>query len=338
MFENTLVEIWDGTPTAVLTGGLGVCSAIAAFFLTSRSLRICEAPSARSALAWSVAGGLCVAAFVGASAIGDVLSIPEVQPSPAWARLRVVFQSLLIVFLAAITATDWRTCFIPLFVPIAGLIVAPVLAFASGELQLAHVWVDWNAEVPQLAGPYLPNWLSTSPHWHGLVWSLTGAAVGAAMTWVVRRVSGWALGRPALGEGDVWLMAMIGSFLGWQATVLAFTVAPIAALVIGLPTKALTGRPYIPYGPFLAFGAIAVLFTWRWLWLFEVSLGTTFNTNDRRSRFRLRDVFGDPWLMAGIAAVVVVALALMLGWRRWATRGEVRGQRPDVSADKRETP
>ena len=147
------------------------------------------------------------------------------------------------------------------------------------------------------------------------------------MAWVVRRVSGWVLGMPALGEGDVWLMAMIGAFLGWQPTVLAFAIAPIAALVIGLPTKALLGRPYIPYGPFLAFGAVVVLFTWRWLWTFEVGLGSALNRENRQTRFRLRDVFGDPWLMMGVSAVVVVALVLMLGWRRWVVGGASSGHR-----------
>jgi len=321
MLESTFVPLWESTGPVMLSAVLGTISTIAAFFLTARSLRLCESPSTMAATLWAIAGGLCVALFVHAAVTHDVLGIPEVRPSHAWQRLRIVFQAGLIVLLTAITATDWRTCFIPLFVPIAGMVAAPLLAFASGDLQIAHVWVDWNAEVPQLAGPYLPRWLGTSPHLHGLAWSLAGAAVGAAMAWVVRRVSGWVLGMPALGEGDVWLMAMIGAFLGWQPTVLAFAIAPIAALVIGLPTKALSGRPYIPYGPFLAFGAIVVLFTWRWLWMFEVGLGTAVNANARLAKFRLRDVFGDPWLMIGVAAVVVVALVVMLGWRRWALSG-----------------
>jgi leader peptidase (prepilin peptidase) / N-methyltransferase len=327
MLELWFVPLWDRTPVGVTAGVLGGVAAIAAYFLTVRGLRECDAPSRSLAAGWAVAGGLLVAAFVYVAAKVDPLSVPEVRPTEAWQRLRIVFQCGLLVLLTAITATDWRTCFIPLFVPVIGLIAAPLLAFVSGDLQLVHVWVDWNAEVPQLSGPYLPGWLSTSPHWHGLAWSLTGAAVGALMTWVVRWVSGWALGMAALGEGDVWLMAMIGAFLGWQPTVLAFAIAPLAALVIGLPTKALSGRPYIPYGPFLAFGAVVVLFSWRSLWMFEVSLGAAVNTNARTARFRLRDVFGDPWLMAGVSGVVVVALAGMLGWRRWATRGWETGRR-----------
>lgn len=315
---ESMVSLWDSTSPAVLSAVIGSVSAVAAFFLTARSLRVCEAPSKAAAAIWAIAGGLCVAAFVQQAVTSDVLAIPEVQPSFLWERIRIVFQCGLIVLLTAVTATDWRTCFIPLFVPIAGLIAAPLMAFLAGDLQIIHVWVDWNAEVPQLAGPYLPGWLSMHPHLHGLAWSVAGAVVGGAMAWVVRRVSGWVLGMPAFGEGDVWLMAMIGAFLGWQPAILAFAIAPIAALVIGLPAKALLGRPYIPYGPFLAFGAIVVLFTWRWLWLIEVGLGTTVNKGDRRARFRLRDVFGDPWLLIGIAVVVTVALAVMLGWRRWA--------------------
>jgi leader peptidase (prepilin peptidase)/N-methyltransferase len=262
-----------------------------------------------------------VAAFVQQAVSNAVLDVPEVRPSPLGERLRIVFHAALIVLLTAVTATDWRTCFIPLFVPVAGIIAAPTCAFLSGELQIAHLWVDWNAEVPQLAGPYLPAWFDPHPHLHGLAWSLAGAAAGTVMAWVVRKVSGWVLGMPALGEGDVWLMAMIGAFLGWQPTVLAFAIAPIAALVIGLTTKAVSGRPYIPYGPFLAFGAVVVLFTWRRLWMLEVGLGSALNRDGRQSRFRLRDVFGDAWLMLGVAGAVVVALVVMLGWRRWLTGG-----------------
>jgi leader peptidase (prepilin peptidase)/N-methyltransferase len=334
MLESTIVPLWDSTSPLVRSSVLGVVAAVATFFLTARSLRVCGAPSTLGAALWAIAGGICVGLFVHQAFVNDVLSVPEVRPSHTWYRLRIVFHVVFIVLLTAITATDWRTCFIPLFVPIAGMIAAPVLAFLSGDVQIAHVWVDWNAEVPQLAGPYLPAWLGEHPHLHGLAWSLAGAAAGTAMSWVVRRVSGWVLGMPALGEGDVWLMAMIGAFLGWQPTVLAFAFAPIAALVIGLPTKALLGRPYIPYGPFLAFGAVVVLFTWRWLWTFEVGLGSALNRNSRQTRFRLRDVFGDPWLMIGVCAAVVVALVLMLGWRRWV----VGGISSDTSTEKSSEP
>ncbi len=318
---ESIVSLWDAAGPAALAVLLGTVSAIAAYVLTARSLRVCESASTSAAALWAIAGGSCAGAFVYFAVTRQVLAIPEVQPAFLWDRLRIVFQCGLIVLLTAITATDWRTCYIPLFVPVIGLIAAPVLALLAGDLQLVHIWVDWNAEVPQLAGPYLPAWLSVHPHLHGLAWSLAGAAAGTIMAWVVRTVSGWVLGMPAFGEGDVWLMAMIGAFLGWQPTILAFAIAPLAALAIGLPTRALSGRPYIPYGPFLAFGAVAVLFTWRWLWMFEVGLGTVVNKGDRRARFRLRDVFGDPWLMIGIALVMTLALALMLGWRRWASGG-----------------
>ena len=52
------------------------------------------------------------------------------------------------------------------------------------------------------------------------------------MIWSIRIVARYAMGREAMGFGDVTLMAMIGAFLGWQASLLTFAIAPFAALLI----------------------------------------------------------------------------------------------------------
>ncbi len=57
--------------------------------------------------------------------------------------------------------------------------------------------------------------------------------------------------REAMGFGDVTLMAMIGSFLGWQPCSGDLLVAPFAGLVIGLFSLILHRQSEIPYGPFL---------------------------------------------------------------------------------------
>jgi len=54
------------------------------------------------------------------------------------------------------------------------------------------------------------------------------------MIWSVRIIGGWSLGREAMGFGDVTLLAMIGTFLGWQACLLVFFLAPFAGIVIGV--------------------------------------------------------------------------------------------------------
>ena len=72
------------------------------------------------------------------------------------------------------------------------------------------------------------------PHWDGLLTALVGMAAGGGLVWLVRIIGTAALGREAMGFGDVTLMAMIGAFLGWQACLLVFFLAPLAGLVLGL--------------------------------------------------------------------------------------------------------
>jgi leader peptidase (prepilin peptidase)/N-methyltransferase len=67
-----------------------------------------------------------------------------------------------------------------------------------------------------------------------------------------------------MGMGDVKLLAAIGGWLGYQAilpTVLYGSVAgALTGLSMMLVTRRLTMRSAIPFGPFLALGAIIHLF------------------------------------------------------------------------------
>ncbi len=48
-------------------------------------------------------------------------------------------------------------------------------------------------------------------------------------------------------------MAMVGAFLGWQATVIAFFLAPVLALALGPLARRISAEKAVPYGRF-----------WRW--------------------------------------------------------------------------
>jgi leader peptidase (prepilin peptidase)/N-methyltransferase len=63
-----------------------------------------------------------------------------------------------------------------------------------------------------------------------------------------------------MGAGDVKLLAMIGAFLGWEKALLTFIVAPFLGLIVGVPQLILKNDHTIPYGPFLAAGAVLSLF------------------------------------------------------------------------------
>lgn len=81
-----------------------------------------------------------------------------------------------------------------------------------------------------------------------------------------------------MGFGDVTLMAMIGSFLGWQAGVLTFFLGPFFGLPVsfsklmikyskkwlGLPISARDNE--LPFGPYLVMGAITLMIGWHHIW------------------------------------------------------------------------
>ncbi len=112
----------------------------------------------------------------------------------------------------------------------------------------------------------LATWFVGGLHWKGLLSSLVGLAVGAGLIWIVRIVATWVLDREAMGFGDVTLLAMIGSFLGWQAAVMVFFLAPFAALAVTLCVIVFHRESEIPYGPYLCLPVVFLLIRWPALW------------------------------------------------------------------------
>jgi leader peptidase (prepilin peptidase) / N-methyltransferase len=109
-------------------------------------------------------------------------------------------------------------------------------------------------------------WMWSGPAWQGLLTALCGMAFGGAMIWGVRIVGYLGLRKEAMGFGDVTLMAMIGAFVGWQATIIVFFLAPLAAVVIAVLNWAITRRRDIAFGPYLCAGAVLLILQWPWLW------------------------------------------------------------------------
>jgi leader peptidase (prepilin peptidase)/N-methyltransferase len=236
--------------------------------------------------------------------------IREVQPDLVWRYGRWISHLVLLALLIAATATDLREYTIPDQITLPGIAVGVLVATASGDVQLLHVWVDWNHPLVQLQGPEIPDWIKQHPHWHGLVWSLAGAGFGAAVTALARGISSAILGQEAMGFGDVTLMAMIGSFLGWQAMVFVFLLAPFCGLVVGVAAKSLLNRPYIPYGPYLSVAAVVVMLCWKWIWEWEPT-----------PQVSIRRLFGDLVSLGILASVALALLMILLGIVRWWRRG-----------------
>jgi len=214
-----------------------------------------------------------------------------------WGHWRLLYHYALVALLIVATTVDFDQYLIPDQITVPGVIVGLAVATCVGNMQLMQIWVDWN-HVDPIEGPYIPEWIKLHPHWHGLAYSLAGLVTGAGITWLARLISQWVLGMEALGFGDVTLMAMIGSFLGWQPVIFVFLLAPVCGIVVAVTLRLLHGRILIPYGPFLSAATILVLLTWRRLW----------NPT--------REVFGHWPTLLGLGIGIIVGMAVLLGLLR----------------------
>lgn len=271
----------------------------------------CHSCGQRSKLVWPALTSLSLGVlFVGYTWLlleaggGGCQRLDEVQPSAPLYVYRLPFHHTLLFLMTVAVVADFLDYVIPDVVILVGILIAVSGAFLTGELQIIHIWVNWDAVIPGIQGPYLPEWMKHHQHLHGIAWSLAGLTTGAILTWLIRSSSHWILGYPALGLGDVTLMAMIGAFIGWQPVLCVLGIAPVAGLFVGLATRLLSGRSFVAYGPYLAASTVIVMSTWRWLWA---------------DFFTLRDIFSH-WpsvagLVAGAWVTLLILLLLLRGFR-----------------------
>ena len=99
--------------------------------------------------------------------------------------------------------------------------------------------------------------------------SLIGLAAGAGSLFLVGELGRMMLKKDAMGFGDVKLLGGIGAYLGWTGVLFTVLVSSLIGSVVGL-TLILCGKREwqgrLPYGPFLAVGALAWIFGGRELW------------------------------------------------------------------------
>ena len=177
------------------------------------------------------------AAFAGLAWF-DLVRVEGVIDGSRWAVFAV--HATVVAVLLALSVIDLDYRILPDAITLPGIVIAPIMV----------------GLVPDVMPT--PRWLSSSGHLSTVAESLLGIAVGGGSLWLIGRLGELAFRKPAMGLGDVKLAAGLGGLLGlW--VVWAFFLACCGGAIIGLIVLLVRRDRYIPFGPFLALGAIVAL-------------------------------------------------------------------------------
>lgn len=131
-----------------------------------------------------------------------------------------------------------------------------VIFFVDLEFQLIPDKVTIPGIVVGLASSFLVN----PP---GILNSLLGFLVGGISLLAVAYLGEWLFKKEAMGGGDIKMAAMMGAFIGWQKILVTFMAGAFIGAVVSVIWMMLSSKVrrerLIPFGPFLAMGAVIVV-------------------------------------------------------------------------------
>lgn len=127
-------------------------------------------------------------------------------------------------------------------------------------IDLEHQIIPDVISIPGIIAGFILSLLFNHVTW---VSSLIGIISGGGILFIVALVFEALTKKEGMGGGDVKLLAMIGAWLGWKAVPFVILASSLAGSILGVVALLLSGkglRTKIPFGPFLAFGAILYIF------------------------------------------------------------------------------
>lgn len=104
------------------------------------------------------------------------------------------------------------------------------------------------------------SWLGLVDHF---MIAIIGAVLGLWLFDTIRIIGSIVFGKTAMGGGDAKLAAMMGAWLGWKYLLVASFLACMVGAIVGGGSMILSPQKWgqkIPFGPFLALGAVIALF------------------------------------------------------------------------------
>lgn len=218
---------------------------IVSWLLLRAKGRCCQKPIAvRYPLVEALTAGLFLLLALRAPHGDVLLPTPDGYELATTAAIAFGLHAVFLSMLVALSFIDLDTQLLPDVLTKPGICLGLV----------AGTWPGLAGEL--LAEPNTPRWVSS------FLASGAGCLAGGGVTWTIRIVGAAVFRKEAMGFGDVKLMAMIGAFLGWQSALLTMFLGCLFGAVVGGIGVARGRGNRIPFGPFLALGAVVCLF-WR---------------------------------------------------------------------------
>ena len=146
-----------------------------------------------------------------------------------------------------------------------GLQGLAVFTFVATLITIAFIDLDHRIIPDVISLPGIPIFFLIAFALPAIGWQarLIGIVAGGGSLFAVAWGYQMITGREGMGGGDIKLLAMIGAMIGWQGVLFTLFAGSATGTLIGLVAMIGSGkgmRLAIPFGPFLATGAILYLF------------------------------------------------------------------------------
>lgn len=136
--------------------------------------------------------------------------------------------------------------------------IAVLLAIAF--IDIDHRIIPDIISIPGIAVFFLAAFAIPALTWKE---SLLGILVGGGSLFLVAWVYHLLTKKEGMGGGDIKLLAMIGALIGWKGVLFSIFVSSATGTIVGLAAMLATRQNMklaVPFGPFLAVGAITYIF------------------------------------------------------------------------------
>lgn len=140
-------------------------------------------------------------------------------------------------------------------------------------IDIEHQIIPDEISLPGIAVGFVLSFFLKGHTWQN---SLLGILLGGGSLLLVAYAYQRLTGKEGMGGGDIKLLAMMGAFLGWKAVPFIILASSLVGSLVGISLMLIQKKDSklaIPFGPYLAFGAVLYVFYGKPLIRWYLGLG-----------------------------------------------------------------